>query len=360
MSALARLRIITAITVKDLVEAVKNKNTISVILPVLFIALIYRFMPSFSARDDPPRVIVADPGETSFGASMLENPFLHVYLSASEERMKLGVSESDRPELGLFLPEDIDTKLLDGNGITLEGYVVHWLPDDQVAELERIVEEELSGLAGQPVDLVIDSTSIYPKLESTGLSVLMGLSLTFSAVMIGISFLPNLMLEEKMAHTMEALQVSPVRPIDLTLGKALVGLFYSLVIGVNGIAMYGRLITHWGVALLIYTAGALFMIALGLLLGSLLENRQQLMLWAWVILIPLLIPTFLVIMKGLVPDQAIAIMRWIPSVVMGRALGAATLEVVQLSDYLPELAVLLIGTLAVLGLVAWILRRAER
>ena len=163
-----------------------------------------------------------------------------------------------------------------------------------------------------------------------------------------------------MTHTMEALQVSPVRPIDIALGKALVGLFYSLVIGVIGIALYGPLITHWGVALLIYTAGSAFMVALGLVLGTLLENRQQLMLWGWVILIPLLIPTFLVIMKGLVPDIAIAIMRWIPSVVLGRGLSAATVQAVSISDFLPELAILVIGTVAVLALAAWILRRLER
>ena len=84
------------------------------------------------------------------------------------------------------------------------------------------------------------------------------------------------------------------------------------------------------------------------------------MLWAWVILIPLLITTFLVIMKGLVPDGAIAVMRWIPSVVLSRAMSAATIEAVSLSDYLLELAVLLLGSLPVLGLVAWIIRRKDR
>jgi ABC-2 type transport system permease protein len=355
-----RLRIILAITAKDLVEAIKNKNTLSVILPILFILTVYRFLPSFSHRDEPPTLFLFDPGESSFGLELQDNPFLNIYLSSSEERMKLGISESESPELGLALPADIDTILSENSSLALEGYAVHWLPDEQVIELEQAVEDELSAMAGKPVNIEIDATSIYPELESSGLSYLMGLSLTFSAVMIGVSFLPHLILEEKMTHTMEALQVTPVRPIDLTLGKALVGMTYAMIIGVIGIALYGPLITHWGVAVLVYAAGSLFMIALGLILGTLLENRQQLMLWAWVILIPLLIPTFLVIMKELVPDGAIAIMRWIPSVVLSRALTAATIEAVSLSDYLPELAVLLLGSLPVLGLVAWIIRRKDR
>jgi ABC-2 type transport system permease protein len=169
-----------------------------------------------------------------------------------------------------------------------------------------------------------------------------------------------LMLEEKINRTMDALMVSPVRPFELALGKALVGLAYAMVIGVAGIAMYGQLITQWGVALVLYAAGALFMTSVGLLLGSLLENRQQLMLWAWVILIPFLIPTFLVIMRGLIPDAAINIMRWIPSVVLSRSLSAATVEMVSITDYLLELLILLIGAVLVLGLVAWTLRRQDR
>ncbi len=355
-----RLRIILAIVAKDLVEAIRNKNTLAVILPVLFIVFVYRYMPGLTDRDAPPTVIVADPGESVFGGMLEDSPFLKVYLSPSEERMKLGASEADRPELGLSLPEDIDQRIAEGSALSLQGYAVHWLKEEEVSELEYIVEEELSSLAGQSVEIEIDRSSIYPELDSTGLSRLMGLSLTFCAVMMGVSFLPHIMLEEKINRTMEALQVSPVRPLELTLGKALVGLAYSLVIGVIGMAIYGPLITHWGIGLLIFTAGSFFMTSLGLVLGSILENRQQLMLWAWVILIPLLIPTFLVIMEGLIPSTAIAIMRWIPSVVLSRALSAATIEVVSLSDFLPELAVLTLGSIPIIVLVAWLLRRAEQ
>jgi hypothetical protein len=84
------------------------------------------------------------------------------------------------------------------------------------------------------------------------------------------------------------------------------------------------------------------------------------MLWAWVILIPFLIPTFLVIMRGLIPDAAIEIMRWIPSVVLSRSLSAATVEVVAISDYLIELIILLAGSMIMLGLVAWVLKRQDR
>lgn len=355
-----RMRIVLAITAKDLVEAIKNKNTISVILPVLFILLIYRYLPSFTHGDDPPRVFLYDPAESSFGLALQDSPFLNVYLSSSIERMKLGVSESEKSDLGLILPEDIDTRLENNVPLTLQGYVVHWIPDEQVRQVEQQVEDELAALANQSIEIEIDSESIYPEMDSSGISRLMGLSLTFTAVMIGVSFLPHLMLEEKMTQTIDALMVSPVKPLDLALGKVLVGLTYSMILGLIGIGIYGPLITQWGITVVMYFAGALLMTLIGLVLGTVLENRQQLMLWAWVLLIPLLIPTFLVLMRGLVPDAAIDIMRWIPSVVLTRGLTIAAVETVLITDYLVELGVLLLSSGLVLGLVTWILRRRDR
>jgi ABC-2 type transport system permease protein len=355
-----RIRIILAITAKDLVEAIKNKNTLAVILPVLFIILMYRYLPSFTHGDDPTTVLVFDPAESSFGLSLEDSPFLNVYLSTSIERMKLGVSESERPDLGLALPDDIDALIAEGESISLQGYVVHWIPDEQVLEVEQVVEDELAALANQPIDIEIDSESIYPEMDSSGLSRLMGLSLTFAAVMIGVSFLPHLMLEEKMTQTIEAIMVSPVKPLDLALGKVLVGLTYSMVLGLIGIGIYGPLITQWGIAVVMYFAGALLMTLIGLVLGTVLENRQQLMLWAWVLLIPLLIPTFLVLLRGLVPDTAIDIMRWIPTVILTRGLTAAAVETLSVADYLTELVVLILSSALVLGLVTWILRRRDR
>ena len=102
------------------------------------------------------------------------------------------------------------------------------------------------------------------------------------------------------------------------------------------------------------------MTLIGLVLGTALENRQQLMLWAWVLLIPLLIPTFLVLMRGLVPDAAIDIMRWIPTVVLTRGLTVAAIETALVKDYIMELMVLILSSVLVLGLVTWILRRRDR
>jgi hypothetical protein len=355
-----RLRIILAITAKDMLEAIKNKNTMGAILSVLFIIVVYRYLPTVNHRYDPPNVLVADSAESSFGELMQDSPYLNTYRFPSIERMKLRVSEGDRPELGLILPEDIDALLSSEAPLRLEGYTVHWVTDEQVRELEDVVKEELSALAGRSVEIQIDNKSIYPEFDSSGLSRLMGLSLTFSAVMIGVSFLPHLMLEEKMNQTMDALMVSPVRAWDLVLGKALVGLAYSLVIGAIGLMIYRPIITQWGPALLLYLAGALFMISIGLVLGSILENRQQLMLWAWVILVPLLIPTFLVFMKGLVPAGVIEVMRWIPSVVLSRGLSVAAVKNISISVYSRELLILVLGSIPILGLVAWILRRSDR
>ncbi|TFH35789.1 MAG: ABC transporter permease [Anaerolineales bacterium] len=355
-----RLRIILAITAKDLLEAIKNKNTLAAILPVLFMILVYRYLPMMENRDEPPNVLVADQTESTFGLLMQDSPYLNVYLFPSIERMKLSVRDGDRPEMGLILPENIDDLLASGSQLTLKGFTVHWVTEDQAQELEFTVEEELSVLAGRKVEIEVDGESIYPEFDSSGRSSLMSIGLTFSVVMLGISFLPHLMLEEKLNQTLDALMVSPASGWELVLGKALVGLVYSMLVGVIGLAIYGPLVTQWVPAPLIYFSGSLFMISIGLFLGTVLENRQQLMLWSWVVLIPLLLPIFLVKMRGFIPDTAILMMRWIPSVGLSRSVSVAAMQAVSISDYIRELLVLVLGSIPIYGLVAWILRRRQR
>ena len=60
---LENIRIIWAITSKDLVDGVKNKNVLGVIIPALFMIVLYRFMPAITAEDGPPALLVYEAGK---------------------------------------------------------------------------------------------------------------------------------------------------------------------------------------------------------------------------------------------------------------------------------------------------------
>ena len=102
------LRIIWAIMSKDLIDAIKNKNVISLLISSLFIVLIYKYLPALTADDGPPAVLLYEAGESQFVADLWDSPAVNLYTYESEEDMKYYLSNGEVPELGLLVPADVD------------------------------------------------------------------------------------------------------------------------------------------------------------------------------------------------------------------------------------------------------------
>ncbi len=355
------LRIVWAITAKDIVDALKNKNTLSVIIIVLFMIAFYRFLPELEGGSELPNVLVYDAGESSLVAALDGSSRLKLYPRyTSQEQMERDLVSGDVPELGLVVPADFDQALASGEPVELEGYVLHWVDDSQADELRALVEAEIAELLGKPVGINLEGNTVYTRKDSTGLALTATISVVFTLVMVGISLVPHLMLDEKHSKTIDALLVSPANSNHIAISKALTGLFYGLVATAVALAFNAALVTHWALAILAAICGALFVVSLGLLLGSLIESRQQLTLWAWVLVLPLLLPVFLSIMDDLLPATAIAVLRWIPTVALGRVLRVSFAARAPLADFGPELVLVTGCAVVVLAVVAWLVRRSDR
>lgn len=355
------LRIVWAIAAKDIVDALKNKNTLTVILVVLFMIAFYRFMPTLESGGQLPNVLIYDAGASSLVTALEGSSRLKLYPRyTSQEQMESDLANWDVPELGLVVPADFDRALASGEPVELAGYVLHWVSDSQANELRTLVETEIADRLGKPVRINLEGNIVYTRKDSTGLALTATVSVIFTLVMVGISLIPNLMIEEKRTKTLDALLVSPAGSGHVVAGKALTGLFYGLTATAVALACNAALVTHWALTVLAAVCGALFVVSLGLLLGSLTENRQQLTLWAWVLILPLLLPVFLSIMDDLLPATAIAVMRWIPTVALGRVLRVSFAARAPLADFGPELALIVGCTALALGAVAWLVRRSDK
>jgi hypothetical protein len=105
---------------------------------------------------------------------------------------------------------------------------------------------------------------------------------------------------------------------------------------------------------------SLFAVSVGLLLGSVVDARQVLPIWSMVVLTVLLLPLFLAIMKDLLPSAAITIMSWIPTVTLSHVLrGAFSRDLASMGLEI-ELLVVAAFTAAIMGCVAWTVRRSDR
>ncbi len=334
------LRIVWAIATKDIVDALKNKTTLSLLVTVFAMIAVYRFLPALTG-DDMPNVLVYDAGDSALVDVLASSLLLDLREYDSKQAMLYALaSEGDELELGLVIPP--------GEPQTLEGYVVHSV--DGTEALRERVEDELEGQAR------ITLKVIYPNEESS-IAVMTSISFLFVITLIGVALVPHLMVEEKHAQTLDVLLSSPASAGQVVLGKALVGLFYCLVGAAAVFAFNASRIAAWGPALLATVLGSLFAVALGLLVGSVIESQAQLQLWAWVLLVPLMLPIFLVLLEGLLPSPLIAVMKWIPTVALAKSYRAACAGLDQIG---PELALVAGSTVLVLAAVVWVVRRSDR
>jgi ABC-2 type transport system permease protein len=355
------LRIIWAITSKDLLDAVKSKTTLSILLSALFIVVIYQVLPTFERASDLPTVLIYDAGASDLLPALKRSPHLDVYTGyTSQDQLESKLVAGDIPELALAIPPGFDEAMKRGEPPVLEGYVQHWVSDSAAAQLKAAAEEEIAQLIGQPVTINLEGNLLYPTPDSGGRSFLTSLAVLLSVTMIGIGLAPHLMVEEKETRTMDALLVSPARSSHLVIAKALAGLSYCLIAAAIVLAINAGLVLHWGLAVAAVVLSSLFVVSVGLLLGSLVGAKQVLPVWSMVVLTVLMLPLFLAIMKDLLPSAATTIMSWIPTVTLSRVLRGAFSRDLTFLTFGLELLVVAACTAVIISCVAWTVRRADR
>ncbi len=349
----SRLRIVWALAAKDIVDALKNKTTLSVVLSTLFIVVLYRLLPGLEAGPRPV-MLLYDPIGSGLLDTLAYSQALDVRDYGSPAALEAALRRSDVPRLAISVPAGWPQEPV------VDGYVVHWVSRQDALELQALAEHELSAAMGRPVRVRLAGHTVYTAKDSGGYPFVAAATLAVAVIVVGVSLVGHLILEEKQARTMDALLVSPAGSVEIVLGKAVAGLFYGLTAVAVVLAVNAPLVTHWGLALLVGAAGALFGVSCGLLLGTLASSRPQFQVLAWATILPLLFPVFLAGMAGLMPPGALAVLDWVPTVALSQAVRVAFAEEAPLADFGPELAMLLGGAAIVLAVVAWRLRHADR
>jgi ABC-2 type transport system permease protein len=106
------------------------------------------------------------------------------------------------------------------------------------------------------------------------------LLLLITFAMTGALVVPLLLVEEKEKRTLDFLLTSPASLTEIIAGKALTGVVYSFLIPGLLLAINHKLIGNWPLTLLTVLLGLLFVVAVGLFMGSLFQNTMQVNTWA--------------------------------------------------------------------------------
>ncbi len=352
------LNIIWTIASKDIVDALKNRVVVSMIIMLSIMLLVPKMLPYIF--EQPQTVLpVYDMGDSRLVAELKTAPDISLQKLRSEQELQTALCSAIYPLIGLRIPVDFDQVVAAGRQVEIQGYVC-WSKRHQVSEARPKLEDMLSQSLGQPVTIQIEGKIVYPPSDGVLLLSLATVNSVLMILVMGIFLVPSLLFEEKETKTIQALLVSPASIGQVVVGKALAGLFYILVTAVMIFAISWADVTHWGMVLLFVIGGGIFSVAVGLVLGSFYEKQQD-MVGGMTALLLLLVSAIFVKMLGMeLPAMVESILPWVPSVALAEICRAAFSETVSTTRVWANLSIVLAVSLPLYALVIWKVQRSDR
>jgi ABC-2 type transport system permease protein len=355
-------RVVAAIARKDIVDAIRNRYLLVALLTPLLVALLFRvLLPGISSLNTLT-IVVHDPGNSLLVAQLRTTPQITLVEAGSADAV---ASEVEQSKLvgGLVVPANFDADVAAGKQPELTIYVNNKKGSIEQATFRQLLEQQVLSLVKHPVpaSLVwIDVAKAPGPQARAGLNVdvnqmLLPLLLLMAFAMTGALVVPLLLVEEREKRTLDFLLSSPASLSEIIMGKALTGVVYSVVIAGILLASNHKLIGNWPLTLLTILLGLLFVVAIGLLMGSLFQNTMQVNTWAGLVLFVLLTPSF--VSPGQTPALETA-MRFIPTYYFIEALKLSLAGTAS-SRIWGHLAVVIACTLLAFSAATWALRRAQ-
>ena len=349
---------IAAITRKDVIDAIRNRYLLTALITPLFVALLFRLLLPGVNDKSILTIVVHDSGNSAMTAEMRKVPQISVVDAPSAEAMESEV-KTRKAIGGLVVPVNFDSDATAGKQPELKVYVNNKKTVFEQAAFRRLLDQQVRAAVKQPepahlVWIDVDKDTSEQNRRGMALDQMMlPLLLILTLGMIGSMVVPLLLVEEKEKRTLDFLLSSPARLKEIVAGKALTGVAYTLLIAGLLLFINRQFVGNWlwmGLSILL---GMVFVVAVGLLLGSLLNNTMQVNTWAGTVLIALMAPSFPSFGLPAALDTA---MRFVPTYYLTRALELSLSEN-PTSHVWGHLAVVLACTVVAFTAAVWALRR---
>lgn len=358
------LRRIATIFRKDTLDAVRDGRILIAILLPFALAVFYD--ATYPDEPDTPAATVArtaaassleEPLRTSTGDARLS------FRSASPAEVRKLV-ENEEADVGIVAPQGFDDAL--GSGQAPELTVV--LPEQPGPEENLVasaLDPALRALAGQvpPAEIQTQSVrvgevgSLAAQTEPNQYFIFMLVPVAFLIILISVFVVPVMLAEETEKKTLDALMMAASYR-EVVAAKTLVGLLYvavamALMLRITRISPTDPFTFGAAVALL-----TVALIGIGLFIGGLFKNANQLNTWSVLFLLPLMVPAVLVTVPNL-PEWGETVLSAIPvSQGMRLMINAITGQTVFPNPAL-SFAVIIAWGVAGYALLLWNLRRRQ-
>ena len=351
---------IAAITRKDVIDAIRNRYLLTALFTPFAVALLFRLLLPNINDKSVMTIVVHDSGNSAMTAELRKIPLIKVVDAPSAETTESEVQKR-KAIGGLVLPANFDSDATAGKQPELTIYVNNKKNVFEQAALRRLLDQQVRDLVKQPEParlnwIDVDKDTSEPNRRGLALDqMLLPLLLILTLGMIGAMVVPLLLVEEKEKRTLDFLLSSPASLKEIVAGKALTGVAYTILIAGLLLFLNRQFVGNWLWMTLSILPGMVFVVAVGLVLGSLLNNTMQVNTWAGTVLIVLMAPSF---PSFSLPASVDTAMHFVPTYYLTKALELSLAEN-PTSRIWGHLAVVLGCTVVAFIGAVWALRRRQ-
>jgi len=351
-------RIILAVAAKDIVEALKNRILLTIIIGVLILMLTGPALSLLVNRNQPMLVILDLSGLGDY-QSLEQRTDMQLVVVDSAEEMESYILQPPQTIIGVVMLSSVAASPSDET--ILDGYTAHWVSQRHMQERVVFFESVLSEASGKTIRIDMDNHQLYPSLDDSYLFTMIAISLTILILLVGLALVPYLFIEEKENHTMDALLVSPAHFWQLVTGKLMAGSVYCLIAAGIVLLFNYRIVVTWELLVPTVLLATAFAVALGLLMGMLFENSASMGLWTSLLTIFLLVPPLLqTVGSEKIPAAIQTFFSILPSSIIFKLVTLSMLGEVPVEPIWQGMLLLVGFTLVLCVLVVWRIRRMDR
>jgi ABC-2 type transport system permease protein len=361
-------RLIWAVARKDALDLWMNKAAMGGLLAPIIISLVYLMLGRIIGGQKSD-VIIYNPESSALAqviTAALGGPQVTEAASAGDVAAAFPSSGQGNtyPYIaGLVIPPGFDSQLRSGKKPLVELY----FNDKRVgSQMQSLIQASIISYSRTvtnpepPVEIklsAVNQTPVQDRAEE--MSKIYAPFALLVSLMIGTTFMPQLLIEEKEKKTLRMLMVSPVSFEDVLLGKLLVVLAYQLILTGVVLAIQDAYTGQVGLVVLFAVLGSFFSVALGLLLGSVFNTVSAANAVSGPIMIVYILAGMFVGPLGeLLSSSPVArVARLLPTYYIADGLSNASRSLGSPARHLLDIGVVLGATLLLLAVSAWVLRR---
>ena len=255
---------------KEFLQGPKNLIFVWAVIAPVAISLVIS-LAFGTLFNDKPTLGIADRGDSKLAsiARGLDSIVVREFASVSDI---VQATESGAIDMGVLLPEDFDSAMVEGRQTPITAYVWGESLAKHRVILGVTLADLLRGVTGVEPPVEIESVTLGTTLSIPWEDRLLPIIVLFAVLISGIMLSATSLINEKERRTLEALIVTPTSMAEVFAAKGLLGAILSVSMGIVILILNQAFSSHPVLLVLVICLGAIMAAEFGLILGAVTKD----------------------------------------------------------------------------------------